>query len=303
MKRGVLAKRERHSLSTPLFDRVLPNPLGLAAGFDKNAELLAHVYGYGFGFVEVGSLTLRGGPGNPKPRMFRLGDDIMNRMGLNGDPAPVVAERLRNSPTPHFGVNIAKTHDPSIVGDDAIEDMLGTYRLVNDLGIYTVLNVSCPNTREGKTFEEPAALAELLSAVGSVRNENSRPLCVKLSPQLVENESKLASILKVCDASRVDGFVACNTLPVENKYGNGGISGSLVRPLALRTVKFIKRETGKPIIGVGGIFTPDDAIEYLRAGATAVQAYNGFVRGPSAGPRFAFDIIAHLAERPSRNWA
>lgn len=301
MKRGLLGERVAPSLPTPLFDRLLPNPLGLAAGFDKNGELLARIHGYGFGFVEVGSLTLRGGPGNPKPRMFRLGDDIMNRMGLNGDPAPVVAERLRKSPTPTFAVNIAKTHDPAILGDEAIEDMLGTYRLVHDLGIYIVLNISCPNTREGKTFEEPHALAELLKAVGSARTEISRPLCVKFSPQLVDDEPKLATLLQICAAGNVDGFVACNTLPVENHYGRGGLSGSRVHPLAVRTVRFIVQQTKKPVIGVGGIFTAADAFDFLDAGATAIQAYNGFVRGPLAGPRFAFDIVAGLAERLTRD--
>lgn len=294
MRRGLLARAAPPQRPITLFDRTLPNPLGLAAGFDKNGELLCRVHGYGFGFIEVGSLTFRGGPGNARPRMFRVGDDIMNRMGLNGDPAAVVAARLRTSPTPHFAVNIAKTHDPQSIGDKAIDDVVGTLRLVHDLGIYVVLNVSCPNTREGKTFEEPTALAELLSAANAVRDETSRPLCVKLSPQLVDDEAKLGAVVEVCEANGVAGYVACNTLTVENEHGRGGMSGSRVRPLSLRTVSYLVEQTKKPVIGVGGIFAPDDARAYLDAGATAIQAYNGFVRGPFAGPRFAFDIADGL---------
>ena len=294
MRRGLLARSGPPSLPTPLFGRVLPNPLGLAAGFDKDAELLATFGGYGFGFSEVGSLTFRGGPGNPKPRMFRIGRDVMNRMGLNGLPAATVADRLRRSPSPHFAVNVAKTHDPQIVGDAAIEDVVETVRLVHDLGIYVALNVSCPNTREGKTFEEPAALAELLAAVNAVRDTSSRPLCVKLSPTLVDAPGKLAAVVEVCESAGVAGYVACNTLPVENAHGRGGLSGRRVHGRAVRTVDFLARETGKPALGVGGVFTAADARELLDAGATAVQVYNGFVRGPLAGPRFAFDVVKGL---------
>src|SRR5205823_6386898 len=141
---------------------------------------------YGFGFVEVGSVTFRGGPGNPKPRMFRLDDrTIMNRMGLNGDSAEIVAARLAQVKTPFFGVNIAKTHSPDILGDAAIEDICSSYRLLMSFGMYTAINVSCPNTREGRTFEDPAPLSELLGALNAIRKDStSPPLLVKLSPVL-----------------------------------------------------------------------------------------------------------------------
>jgi dihydroorotate dehydrogenase len=292
MTRGLLAGDTPPSRPTELFGHTLPNPLGLAAGFDKNGELLHVIHRYGFGFEEVGSLTFRGGPGNPRPRLFRVGENLMNRLGLNGDPAEVVAARLRKSPTPFFGVNVAKTHDPQIIGDAGIEDVVGTVRLVHDLGLYTVLNVSCPNTREGKTFEEPEALAELLAAVNAVRDEKSRPLCVKLSPLLSEDDHKLAAVVDVCEAAGVAGYVACNTLPVENKHGRGGMSGDAVRLLAIRLIRRLRQDTNKPILGVGGIKTPAHLRAYLWSGATAVQVYNGFVRGPFAGPRFAFDLQA-----------
>ena len=291
MRRGLLAGRGPVRRPVTLLGHELPNPVGMAAGFDKNGELLGVVGRYGFGFAEVGSVTRRGGPGNPKPRMFRLDyPDVMNRMGLNGDPAQAVAARLARSPTPHFGVNVAKTHDPQIVGDAAIADVVETYRLVRDLGFYTVLNVSCPNTREGKTFEEPAALAELLAAVNAERGRV--PLCVKLSPK--DDPADYGDVLRVCESAGVDGYVAVNTRPVQNAHGRGGQSGTALRDAARRAVAFIADQTRKPVIGCGGVFTPADARALLDAGATAVQAYNGLVRGPHAGPHFARDLAANL---------
>ncbi len=289
MKRGLLAGGEPVRRPVTLFGTELPNPIGMAAGFDKNGELLHNLHRYGFGFAEVGSVTRRGGPGNPKPRMFRLDyPDVMNRMGLNGDPAEIVAARLRNSPTPLFGVNVAKTHDPQIVGDAAIEDVAATYELVRDLGFYTVLNVSCPNTREGKTFEEPAALAELLAAVQPLRR--AVPMCVKLSPR--DEAADYAQVLQVCEAAGVDGYVAVNTRPVNNAHGKGGQSGTTLATVARQAATFITRETDKPVLGCGGVFTPTDARALLAAGATVVQAYNGLVRGPHAGPTFASELAA-----------
>ena len=293
MRRGLLGRSAVPRWPVTLFGRELPNPVGLAAGFDKNAELLGVFRAYGFGFMEIGSVTLRGGTGNPKPRMFRMEyPDIMNRMGLNGDPAAAVARRLLAKPqaAAACGINIAKTHDAAIVGDAAVEDVLGSYRLLKQIGLYTVLNVSCPNTREGKTFEEPAALAELLAAVHAERG--TRPLCVKLSP--MEDRDRLSAVVAVCEDSGIDGYVAVNTKPAENQHGRGGLSGTAVQQIARDVVRFVKRETGKPVIGCGGVFTPHDAAALLDAGANAVQAYNGFVRGPHAGPAFARDIVQHL---------
>lgn len=282
-----------------LFGRPLPNPLGLAAGFDKNADIVDAAIDYGFGFVEVGSVTFGGGPGNPKPRMFRVDDrTIMNRMGLNGQPAEIVAGRLASVKTPYFGVNIAKTHSPDILGDAAIEDMLGSYRLLHRFGLYTALNVSCPNTREGRTFEDAAPLAELLSAIDGVRSETpgAAPLMVKLSPILDpadgDGAGRLEQVMAVCEAAGVDGYICCNTLPTDHpKFGRGGISGDTVRPRAYRMAEFIVARCRRPVIGCGGIHTPDHLAGYLQRGCVAAQAYNGFVRGPAAGVRFAHRIL------------
>ncbi|HET6246813.1 MAG TPA: dihydroorotate dehydrogenase 2 [Tepidisphaeraceae bacterium] len=281
-----------------LFGTTLPNPLGLAAGFDKNGQIVDAAIDYGFGFVEVGSVTFRGGPGNPKPRMFRVDDQtIMNRMGLNGDRAEVVAGRLTKVKTRFFGVNIAKTHSPDILGDAAIEDICSAYRLLNRFGLYTAINVSCPNTREGRTFEDPAPLAELLAALNAVRKgQTLPPLLVKLSPVLDPGEgdgaARLEQVLDVCNEAKIDGYICCNTLPYEHpKFGRGGISGNTIRPKAWRICEFITSRTKAPVIGCGGILTRDHLDAYLQRGCVAAQAYNGFVRGPLAGVRFAHRIL------------
>lgn len=297
-----------------LFGHELDNPLGLAAGFDKNGELVGSIRAYGFGFLEVGSVTLRGGPGNPKPRLFRLpGGGLLNRMGLNGDPAPLVAERLAKSVECNYGVNIAKTHDPDIVGDKAIDDVVGSYRILRGHGIYTVLNISCPNTREGKTFEDPGALRELLEAVSPFRrySENTHPakLLLKLSPTLAHSPTTLMEIIELANRYKIDGFVASNTFPVTDdvfgdhlttfqKYGRGGLSGPRVRALSLLLVKLLRAGGWtKTIIGCGGISTASDIVDYKLAGADLFQAYYGFVSGPLAGRRFAHDILESYQEK------
>jgi dihydroorotate dehydrogenase len=278
-----------------LFGQHLHNPLGLAAGFDKNAKIVDAAIDYGFGFVEVGSVTLRGGPGNPKPRMFRLDDEtIMNRMGLNGDPAEVVAARLGKVQTPLFAVNIAKTHSPEIVCDAAIADIRESYKLLRTFGLYTAINISCPNTREGRTFEDPAPLADLLSALNEIRDPSARPLLVKLSPVLdpFDSPDRLQQVLTVCQSAKIDGYICCNTLPIKHpKFGAGGVSGHAVRERALRIIDFIRTRDTDPIIGCGGIYTHEHLQQYLTRGCVAAQAYNGFVRGPNAGVNFVRKVL------------
>lgn len=288
-----------------LFGTELPNLLGLAAGFDKNAELLGTYDKYGFGFIEVGSVTYLGGDGNPKPRLFRVNQrDVMNRMGLNGIAAHYVAERLRNTLPrnlggdlggvfrgPKYGVNIAKTHSPDIMGDNAIRDVQETYRLVCNLGFYTVLNISCPNTREGRTFEDPACLGQLLAAIVEVQAQNQAhvPVLVKCSPVVKD----ITNVIEICQRYKISGYVISNTIPHEHpQFGKGGLSGDNVRPLAISLTKQVKAiDPNTTVIGVGGIFTGKHIKEFIDAGASVVEAYNGFVRGPNSGPKFAHKVL------------
>ena len=277
-----------------LFGCKLDNPLGLAAGFDKNGELADQISDYGFAYEEVGSITFQGGAGNSKPRLFRLdGGSLLNRMGLNGDPAEMVVQRLTTAQH-YFAINIAKTHHPEIMGDKAIEDIVGSYKLVVErlepLGnlIYVAFNVSCPNTREGKTFEDPASLQELLTALEHSRG--ARPWLIKLSPNLTLKQ--LYELLKVAD-DHVEGYICGNSLPMEHPvYGRGGASGALVKEWASQLIHNVRNLTRKPIIACGGIFTGQDAYRAVQQGATAgFQAYTGLVYGsPYRGPQFAHQI-------------
>ena len=292
MKHKLLAPGEfKTEEKTELFGVEINNPLGLAAGFDKNGELVNSALEYGFGYVEVGSVTYEGGKGNPKPRLFRLHKEqgLLNRMGLNGDPAYVVAERLRTAESKAFGVNIAKTHSADILGDKAIRDIVNSYQLLKYFGIYTVLNISCPNTREGRTFEDPLSLKELLSAISEA--VRGKPLLLKLSPSLTKANNRLREIVSIAEENHIGGYVCGNTLPyVHPVYGPGGLSGKLLREPALTLIQEVRKLTDKVITGVGGISTGLDMITSSATGANFFQAYTGFVMGKNRGPDFAHKV-------------
>ncbi|MBI2668479.1 dihydroorotate dehydrogenase 2 [Candidatus Woesearchaeota archaeon] len=291
MKRRYLAPGPFREQPFKLFDTELDNLLGLAAGFDKNGELVDVVRDYGFGYVEVGSITYHGGKGNSKPRLFRVGrDSLLNRLGLNGDPAEQVIEHLSRAKN-HFGINIAKTHNPEILGNAAIDDLVNSYRLVVDKlepqgkVIYVCLDISCPNTKEGKTFEQPEALRDLLSALQPYRGR--RPLVLKLSPALRREE--VEALVSVAD-SQVQGYICGNTVPSEHQnYGRGGLSGQIIKKYALRLIKNVRRYSQKPIIACGGISAAEDALAAKFTGADAgYQVYTAFAYGAEhSGPQFA----------------
>lgn len=282
-----------------------PNPVGLAAGFDKNAEHLRGLAGLGFGFLEVGSVTLRPWPGNARPRLFRLPADgaLINRMGLNNHGALAVAERLaqRRPGVPVF-VNVAKTPDPALEGAAAIDDYVQSFRILAPHADALVLNISCPNSGDGRTFEDPDALAALLDAV--VPERGGRPLLVKLSPDL--SPEALESVVRIALARGVDGFTATNTTVARTglhtpeatlkSIGRGGLSGAPLRLRSLEVVRRVRALTDRPIVAVGGIQTAEHAREALAAGATLVQLYTGFVYGgPGTARRIARDLGRGLA--------
>lgn len=286
---------ENPMLNTSVCGIDFKNPVGLAAGFDKNAVLSELIEGLDFGFEEIGSVTARGGKGNSGTRLFRLPEDkaLINRMGLNNDGAYVINRNLQNrkSKIP-IGVNMAKTHSPEIMGDAAIRDFVESYKVMTE-GDYMVLNVSCPNTKEGKTFEDPAVLSDLLYGISFVRRYkgDTRPLFVKLSPDN-EDRRKLGEILSVCEDYGVSGYVLSNTSSgrsglktsrkVLDEIGAGGLSGAPIKGKSDNLVSFVYRETDKPIIGVSGIFNAQDAYDKIRSGASVVQGLTGFIyEGPS----------------------
>jgi len=278
------------------------NPVGIAAGFDKNAEHIDALTSLGFGFVEVGSVTARPSAGNPKPRLFRLPRDgaLINRMGLNNRGAEAAAARLGKTrrDVPIF-VNIAKSHAPGLEGALAVEDYLISVRLMSPVADVLVLNISCPNSGDGRTFEDPEALHQLLSAVTAVRD--GTPLLVKVSPDL--DAAALDEVIDIAVHYGVDGFTATNTTVNRDNLstsagrlesiGAGGLSGAPLHERALATVRRIRKRVNLPIVGVGGIRGPAEAQAFLEAGATLVQHYTGFIYG---GPTIVRRICAGLSQ-------
>lgn len=288
----------------------LDNPVGLAAGFDKNGLLASILGNIGFGFAEIGSVTGRPSVGNPRPRLFRLVEDegLINRLGLNGDGADSVAERLRNTTLSlPIGINIAKTNDPSIKGDLAVEDILHSFQAIKDLpAIYVTINASCPNTKEG-ILEEKQQLASIFS---EVQKSNTRrlPIFVKLSPD--SSEELLNDMIEEAIRHNLAGFVCGNTTTTRNdlrtdstiiqKIGTGGMSGKPLKSLGLSLCSKIYKlkKPEQAIIGVGGIFSGEDAFDYIAAGATAVEIYTGLIyEGPTLPKQICEKLSDLLEER------
>jgi len=287
-------------------------PVGLAAGFDKNATGVAAWRGFGFGFAEVGSVTARPGGGNPRPRAFRLVADraLVNRMGLGNEGAEAVARRLAATPRAAdfvVGVNVAKTHDPAILGADAVDDFRDAARALLPHADYLALNVSCPNTAEGKTFETPEALDALLAAVAPLAGDV--PLVVKLSPPPPGgvDAGAVNELVAVALAHGVSGFIATNTASdraglrtppdVLARVGVGGVSGPPLFARSRALVRHLHRATGGrvPIVGVGGVDSVDAAWAMVSAGASLLQLYAGLVyEGPGLPSRLHAGLLRRL---------
>lgn len=302
-------------LHTSIFGKQFTNPIGLAAGYDKNAQLITFWRKLGFGFVEVGSVSARRSKGNKRPRAFRLPEDeaLINRLGLNNQGVVKIAKRVeRHAGTKAFpvGVNLAKTNDPSIEGEAAIEDFCISFRAIAPFADYIALNISCPNTSEGKTFEDPNALDDLLKAIAAERDELPRrlPILVKLSPPLSDAfvlDSLIDELVMVSLAHGMNGFIASNTAAdrqnlrtkkdVIEAIGKGGLSGPPIEARSTQLVRYLFQKTkGQlPIIGVGGVHSAETAYAKIRAGASLVQLYTGLVYH---GPGVVRDIKQNLVD-------
>lgn len=296
-------------LRTTIAGRTFDNPVGLAAGFDKNANLINMLRHLGFGFAEVGSVTARPSPGNPRPRLFRLPDDhaLINRLGLNGEGAEAVANRLSvTKASLPIAVNIAKTHDPAIAGDAAVEDILASFRAVRNLDLsYVALNASCPNTREG-CMKEKRELSVVLSEMQKL-NERKTPIFVKVSPD--SSDELLNDIVQVAGECGLSGYICGNTTLSRESLktsadklavmGNGGLSGPPLRDLALKACQKIARlkTRDQQVIAVGGIQRGEDAYRFIRGGASAIELYTGLIYvGPSL-PRRICEELSDLLRR------
>lgn len=306
-------------LRQTLWGKTFENPVGLAAGADKNGVLVRFWSKVGFGFCEIGSVSARAAGGNAKPRAFRLPADraLINRMGLNNDGAEEISRRLKKlsiDQLPPLGINIAKTHDPSIIGKGALLDFRHTFRLMASTASYIVLNISCPNTAEGKTFEEPASLEALLKAIFADREDMGLkvPILIKLSPtfsQYVVFDSAIEETVSIALKYGVEGLIATNTAPdrenlrtsedVIQRIGKGGLSGAPLTHRTTRLIKYLheKTEGSIPIIAVGGIDSAETAYANIRAGASLVQLYTGMVyRGPGVVKKIKKGLVRLLRQ-------
>jgi dihydroorotate dehydrogenase len=288
-------------LSTTVFDCEFSNPVGIAAGFDKNARIPSALACLGFGHVEVGGVTAERQSGNPRPRLFRLSEDraLINRMGFNNHGADAIGDRLaRTRVTVPIGVNIGKTKSTPL--SSAPDDYRYTYERVASGGDYFVVNVSSPNTPDLRELQNREHLEQILTGL---IDAGASPLLVKLSPDLTD--AAIEEVLAVVDDFDLDGIITTNTttdrpdsLRSINRAEKGGLSGNPIEERATRAVRFIAERTEVPVIGVGGVSDAAGAYAKIRAGASLVQLYTGFIY---EGPSIARDINRGLLELIERD--
>jgi len=286
-------------LEKEVFGLKFKNPVGLAAGFDKNADVISEMANLGFGFIEVGTVTPLPQDGNPKPRMFRLPADggLINRMGFNNMGMDVVAEHIasyrKNTPASQKGIIIGGNIGKNKVtpNEEAVNDYIKCFDRLFDLVDYFVVNVSSPNTPGLRELQEKEPLMNLLSTLQQRNSKNgiSRPILLKIAPDLTN--SQLNDIVEIVQQSGIAGVIATNTTisrdglvsPGQLKNETGGLSGKPVAKRSTEVIQYLfeKSKGSFPIIGVGGIHSPEDALDKIAAGASLVQLYTGFIyEGP-----------------------
>jgi dihydroorotate dehydrogenase len=284
------------------------NPVGLAAGFDKNAGFFNEFMTFGFGFIEIGTVTPLGQTGNPKPRLFRIPLDqgLINRMGFNNLGLTKAINKLKNKPAGLIiGGNIGKNSATS--NEQAAEDYAKCFEGLYPFVDYFVVNVSCPNINDLSELQDKALLSGILIRLADIRSSMARkkPILVKISPDL--NFQQIDDVLKLISQTGMDGIVATNTTirrenlateaRVIEKIGNGGLSGESLRQRSTEIIKYISEKTNGnlTIIGVGGIMSPEDAVEKIRAGASLIQIYTGFIyEGPGIVRRINKALLEKL---------
>lgn len=289
-----------------LFGLNFINPVGLAAGFDKNAELFNELKDFGFGFIEIGTVTPKAQEGNPKPRLFRLKKDkaLINRMGFNNKGVDEVVKNLkkRTSKTIVIGGNIGK--NTNSLADNYIDDYKTNFTKLFPYVDYFVVNVSCPNVGSMAKLQDKDFQIELLNELQLINQQKDqpKPILLKIAPDL--NNHQLDEVIEIVEQTKIDGVIASNTSVNRDnlttpqteleKIGNGGLSGAPVKDRSTRVIKYLSEKSNKafPIIGVGGIASPQDAIEKLKAGASLIQVFTGFIyEGPSLIKNINKEII------------
>lgn len=301
---------EDKRLERKLFGLTFPNPVGLGAGFDKDAKLFNELAHLGFGFIEIGTVTPKPQEGNPKPRMFRLPEDeaLINRMGFNNQGVAAAALRLRGDRNIIIGGNIGK--NKVTPNESAINDYLICVNELYPYVDYFVVNVSSPNTPGLRELQEKGPLLDILNAVKKSLAEkgSKKPVLLKIAPDLTD--AQLDDIIEIVKTSGIDGIIATNTTidrsmlstPAGkvNAIGAGGLSGKPVRKRSTEVISYLHKHSGGkiPIIGVGGIHSAADAIEKLEAGASLVQVYTGFIyEGPSLIKKINQGLISYYDQK------
>ena len=297
-------------LGSKLFGKSIRNPIGLAAGFDKSAEVYNQIFKLGFGFVEIGTVTPKKQYGNPKPRVFRLEEDyaLINRLGFNNDGSDIVKKRIESSlPTGLLGINIG----PNKSTPNMIEDFIKCAEIFFPLGDYITINISSPNTVGLREFHKKDILKDLLIQINNTREKSNfrKSFILKISPDLTEKDTE--NIISLILEYKIDGVILTNStdsnrdsLLNKNKFEKGGLSG---KPLKQISTKLIKRfykslKNNIPIIGVGGVDSGKSAFEKISAGASALQLYTGMIyEGPTIAKKIKIELIQILKEQGFKN--
>ena len=291
---------DNQNLKKELFGLKFKNPIGLAAGFDKNAKLIDELACFGFGFIEIGTVTPKPQKGNPKKRLFRLQKDkaIINRMGFNNDGVDVIVERLKKVKSDIIiGGNIGK--NKITPNEKAVDDYVICFKKLFDYVHYFVVNVSSPNTPNLRELQDKKPLSKILHSLQKINaeKEKRKPILLKIAPDLTTEQ--LQDIIDIVKETKIDGIIATNTTIKRNnliskaKDETGGLSGKPVNERSTEVVRFLyeKSNGAFPIIGVGGVFTANDAIEKREAGADLIQVFTGFIY---EGPKMIKNILKKI---------
>lgn len=289
-------------LEREVFGLKFKNPVGLAAGFDKDAKMFSELSDLGFGFIEIGTLTPKPQDGNPKKRLFRLKEDsaIINRMGFNNGGVDAAVERLKKNKNVLIGGNIGK--NKVTPNEEAVNDYIICFEKLFPYVDYFVVNVSSPNTPNLRALQEKEPLTKLLSQLQELnsKKEKQKPILLKIAPDLTDEQ--LLDIIDIVKDTKIAGVIATNTtlsrehLISENQKETGGLSGKPLTKRSTEVIRFLSERSGKafPIIGVGGIHSAEDALEKLEAGASLIQLYTGFIY---EGPVLIHDINKKLLQK------
>ena len=302
--------KDSHILETTFCDKILPSPIGVAAGFDKNAEVYNPLFNLGFGFVEVGTITPKAQFGNPKPRVFRLEEDeaLINRLGFNNSGSDEISKRIKENIKKGFlGINIGPNKDST----NRISDYLICFRKFHNLADYITINISSPNTENLRDFHNKNELNSLIDKLKKEKKElnSDVPLAIKVSPDL--NDDQINEVSKIILDQEIKIIIISNTtdknredLKNINKLEKGGLSGKPIEKISNEIIskfyKILKNKT--KIIGVGGVSNGNDAFEKIARGASLVQLYTGMVyRGPSIARKISNELIILLKNKGFKN--